>query len=60
MVYGRNGQADGLNRAVHPSGKIGWVQQIGYAPDEIHEDMTETYGAGTYLLAGSEIYKLRE
>lgn len=50
---------DGLNMAVHPSGKIGWVQQIGYAPDEIHEDMTETYGAGAYLLAGSEIYKLR-
>jgi unsaturated rhamnogalacturonyl hydrolase len=50
---------NGLNSAVHPSGKLGWVQQIGFAPEEINEDMTEVYGVGAYLLAGSEIIKLR-
>lgn len=47
----------GLNRLVQPSGKLGWTQQIGFAPDEIHEDMSEVYGAGAFLLAGSEIIK---
>ncbi len=47
----------GLNRLVQPDGKLGWTQRIGYAPDEIHEDMSEVYGAGAFLLAGSEIIK---
>ncbi len=51
---------DGLNHAVHPSGKLGWVQQVGFAPAEINYDMTEVYGVGAFLLAGSEIAKLSE
>jgi len=47
----------GLTRIVHPSGKLGWTQQIGHGPAEIHENMWEVYGAGAFLLAGSEIIK---
>jgi beta-galactosidase len=47
----------GLTNIVHPSGKLGWTQQIGHGPAEIHEDMWEVYGAGAFLLAGSEIIK---
>ena len=48
----------GLNAAVQPDGKLGWVQQIGAAPEEIDKDMTEVYGVGAFLLAGSELVKL--
>ncbi len=48
----------GLTNIVKPSGKLGWTQQIGFAPDEIHENMSEVYGAGAFLLAGSEIIEL--
>ena len=51
---------DGMNAAVQPDGKLGWVQQIGAGPAEIHKDMTEVYGVGAFLLAGSEIVKLLE
>jgi beta-galactosidase len=47
----------GLTNIVHPSGLLGWTQQIGYGPAEIHENMWEVYGAGAFLLAGSEIIK---
>lgn len=47
----------GLTNIVHPSGKLGWTQQIGHGPAEIHENMWEVYGAGAFLLAGSEIIK---
>ena len=50
----------GLTEAVNQDGKLGWVQRIGYAPDEISKDGTEVYGVGAYLLAGSEIIKLLE
>ncbi|MDP5029046.1 MAG: glycoside hydrolase family 88 protein [Paraglaciecola sp.] len=45
-----------LNMAVHPDGKLGWVQQIGDAPDGVSYDDSQIYGVGGYLLAGSEIY----
>ncbi len=48
---------DGLVNNVHPDGKLGWTQQIGFAPDDIHADMSEVYGAGAFLLAGSELVK---
>ena len=49
---------DGMTAAVQAGGKLGWVQQIGAGPAEIHKDMTEVYGVGAFLLAGSEIVKL--
>ena len=44
-----------LAAAVQPSGKLGWVQQIGYAPDEVKADDTQFYGVGAFLLAASEV-----
>ncbi|KMT65096.1 hypothetical protein XM47_11245 [Catenovulum maritimum] len=45
-----------LNSAVHPDGKLGWVQAIGAAPGQVSKDDSQIYGVGAYLLAGSEIY----
>ena len=38
-------------------GKLGWVQPVGYKPGDTCWDRTEVYGAGAFLLAGSEIYR---
>ncbi len=48
---------NGLVKNVNEDGMLGWTQQIGYAPDEIHAGMWEVYGAGAFLLAGSELVK---
>lgn len=45
-----------LNGAVHPDGKLGWVQQIGDAPGNVSYDDSQIYAVGAYLLAGSELY----
>lgn len=42
---------------VHDDGKLGAVQPIGDSPAHLTDDSTEVYGPGTFLLAGSEIYK---
>ena len=44
--------------SVHPNGKIGWVQRIGRNPDKVTYNDTHAYGAGGFLLAGSEMIKL--
>jgi rhamnogalacturonyl hydrolase YesR len=44
-----------LARAVQPDGKLGWVQQVGYAPDHVEAGDTQLYGAGAFLLAASEV-----
>ncbi len=48
----------GLNWALQPSGKLGWVQQIGYDPRSVTADDSMEYGSGAFLLAGSEMLKL--
>lgn len=49
----------GLNTLIHPDGKVGWTQPIGADPRRnFNADSWEVYGAGAYLLAGSEIVKL--
>lgn len=50
---------DGLARAVGPDGKLGWVQQVGYAPDHVAAGDTQLYGAGAFLLAASEVSRGR-
>ena len=50
----------GLTDAVHEDGKLGWVQKIGYKPEDVSFDDTHAYGAGAFLLAGSEMVKLFE
>jgi len=44
--------------AVWPDGKVGWIQPIGEDPRNVTREMTEVYGVGAFLLAGTEIHKL--
>ena len=47
-----------LVSAVHADGKLGWVQPVGQDPKVVTPDMTEVYGVGAFLLAGTEMLKL--
>lgn len=49
---------DALTRAVHPDGMVGWVQPVSDRPEEVTYEDTQFYGAGGFLLAGSEVYDL--
>lgn len=50
----------GLNILVAPDGKVGWTQPIGADPRKnFNAESWEVYGAGAYLLAGSEVVKLK-
>jgi unsaturated rhamnogalacturonyl hydrolase len=50
---------EALASAVETTGKVGWVQQSDDRPRRVKKEDTETYGAGAFLLAGSEIVKLQ-
>jgi len=47
-----------LITAVHPDGKLGYVQNVGSGPIKADFESTNTYGVGAFLLAGTEVYKL--
>ena len=47
-----------LTEAVYPDGKLGWVQPIGENPKKTKKNMTEVYGVGAFLMAGTEVCKL--
>ncbi|HMT06628.1 MAG TPA: glycoside hydrolase family 88 protein [Pyrinomonadaceae bacterium] len=48
-----------LNGLVHADGKVGWTQPIGADPRRnFNADSWEVYGAGAFMLAGSEVVKL--
>lgn len=48
-----------LNTLVQPDGRVGWTQPIGADPRRnFNADSWEVYGAGAFLLAGSEVAKL--
>ncbi|WP_200946963.1 MULTISPECIES: glycoside hydrolase family 105 protein [unclassified Roseateles] len=47
-----------LLRAVHPDGKLGYVQPVSDRPDEVSYDDTQLYGVGAFLLAGTAIAEL--
>ena len=50
----------GLNKCVSAEGRVGWVQPIGADPRrDFSADSWEVYGTGAYLLAGSEVNKLK-
>lgn len=51
---------EALVNAVFPDGKLGWVQPVGEDPRETNREMTDVYGVGAFLLAGSEIIHLCE
>jgi rhamnogalacturonyl hydrolase YesR len=44
-----------LERAVTPEGKLTWVQQVGYAPEQVEPGDTQLYGVGALLLAATEV-----
>lgn len=48
-----------LTGCVTAEGKLTHVQPIGADPKHFAEDATETYGVGAFLLAGSEIWRLK-
>lgn len=48
-----------LVACVHPDGKLGYVQPQGVSPEKVTADDTEFYGVGAFLLAGSEMIKLK-
>lgn len=43
--------------AVDEEGKLGWVQQVGNAPDDVKATDTQLYGSGALLLAASEMLR---
>ncbi len=43
---------------VWPDGKVGSVQPIGADPKAVTPEMTEVYGVGGFLMAGSQIYNM--
>jgi len=49
-----------LNDAVTDDGMIGWVQQVGYAPDKVAPNETQFYGAGAFLLAGEGMLRIHD
>ncbi|MBK0383595.1 glycoside hydrolase family 88 protein [Pedobacter sp. SD-b] len=42
------------------SGKVGWVQNIGSDPKPADADSWQNFGTGAFLMAGSEILKLKK
>lgn len=44
-----------LERAIQPDGRLGWVQQVGYAPDRVVASDTQLYGVGAFLMAAAEV-----
>lgn len=50
----------GLNGLIQPDGHVGWCQPIGADPKKnFSADSWEVYGTGAFLLAGSEVIKLK-
>jgi unsaturated rhamnogalacturonyl hydrolase len=47
-----------LAGCVEPDGKLTHVQPVGSDPKKFADDSTEAYGAGAFLLAGSEVYRM--
>lgn len=47
-----------LCSAVEEDGKLGYVQPIGADPKKVDKHMTEVYGPGAFLLAGTELYRM--
>jgi unsaturated rhamnogalacturonyl hydrolase len=49
----------GLAGAIQPDGRLGWVQRIGLKPDAVGPFDNQEYGVGAFLLAGTEMMRLR-
>jgi unsaturated rhamnogalacturonyl hydrolase len=49
-----------LVRSIDKNGRMGWVQQVGFAPGSATKKDSELYGTGAFLLAAAEVYKLAD
>ena len=49
----------GLLRSVSPEGKVLWGQLVDNQPHAAKRESTHEYVTGTFLLAASEVYKLK-
>jgi unsaturated rhamnogalacturonyl hydrolase len=49
-----------LTAFVQPDGKLTHVQPVGFTPVTFDENHSEPYGVGAFLLAGSEMLRLRQ
>ncbi|MEN8880621.1 MAG: glycoside hydrolase family 88 protein [Polaribacter sp.] len=49
----------GLLACQHEDGRVGWVQNIGAFPEPASKDSWQNFGTGAFLLAGSEVLKLK-
>ncbi len=49
-----------LTSAVMPDGKLTYVQQIGAKPESVKESDNQEYGSGAFLMAGTEMLKLKQ
>lgn len=49
-----------LNAVVTPEGKLQYVQQIGAKPESVKQDDNQEYGTGAFLMAGTEMLKLKK
>lgn len=58
FVYLRPNTIIALCSTVEKDEKLGFVQPIGTDPQEITRELTEVYGPGAFLLAGTEIFKM--
>ena len=47
-----------LNRAIHPDGRVGYVQPVSDRPDAVGYDDTQFYGVGGFLMAASAVADL--
>jgi rhamnogalacturonyl hydrolase YesR len=47
-----------LNRALHPDGRVGYVQPVSDRPDAVDYDDTQFYGVGGFLMAASMVADL--
>ena len=48
----------GLTQSLSPEGEVLWGQQVGDRPRLVARESTHEYVTGTFLLAGSDVYKL--
>ena len=50
----------GMNTLIQPDGRVGWTQPIGADPRaNFTAESWEVYGTGAFLLAGSEVIKIK-
>jgi len=47
-----------LTSSIKANGMLGYIQPVGVSPGESSPEMTEVFGVGAFLAAGSEVHRL--